>query len=193
MRIVFTNHLGGHILLRRNIYETWGSTVLDLSFELGSIYCSTDEAATEAILKCKQSYANLCGKLGMTTPRDAFITALCKASLPPHYTLTVLQSTSQQPQGAGLQRSKLCSFSFLYYVRVNYPSSKGVFTQKNFRPLFSPIKNNLHGNKLGCLHIHNFSLFIGLNGLGTILPQNSILAYKIVMVMGWISLHVKTS
>jgi hypothetical protein len=30
----------------------------------------------------------------MTTPRDAFITALCKASLPPHYTLTVLNSQS---------------------------------------------------------------------------------------------------
>ena len=42
----------------------------------------------------------------MTTPRDAFITALCKASLPPHYTLTVLQSSSHQSQSAGLQRGK---------------------------------------------------------------------------------------
>ena len=135
MHITFTNHLGGHILLRRNIYETWDSTVLDLSFELGSIYCSTDEAATEAILKCEQSYANLCGKLGMTTPRDAFITALCKASLPPHYTLTVLQSTSQQPQGAGLQRSKLCSFSFLHYVRVNFLVVRECSHGTKYRPL----------------------------------------------------------
>ncbi len=68
---------------------------------------STDESATEAILKCEQIYANLCGKLEMTTPRDAFITALCKASLPPHYTLTVLQSQqNKDTQGPGLQKCK---------------------------------------------------------------------------------------
>ncbi|VDI56064.1 Hypothetical predicted protein, partial [Mytilus galloprovincialis] len=55
---------------------------------------STDESATEAVLKAMKTYANLCGQLEMTTPRDAFITALCKASLPPHYTLTVLNSQS---------------------------------------------------------------------------------------------------
>ncbi|CAG2240516.1 Protein MON2 homolog [Mytilus edulis] len=54
----------------------------------------TDESATEAVLKAMKTYANLCGQLEMTTPRDAFITALCKASLPPHYTLTVLNSQS---------------------------------------------------------------------------------------------------
>ena len=51
---------------------------------------STDETATENILKAQETYAHLCGHLGLMTPRDAFITALCKASLPPHYTLTVL-------------------------------------------------------------------------------------------------------
>ncbi|XP_064632193.1 protein MON2 homolog isoform X2 [Lineus longissimus] len=51
---------------------------------------STDESATEAILKSQQTYASMSGKLGMTVPRDAFITSLCKASLPPHYALTVL-------------------------------------------------------------------------------------------------------
>ena len=100
----------------RYLYKGLSSMQINaLKILLGSIYCSTDEAATEAILKCEQSYANLCGKLGMTTPRDAFITALCKASLPPHYTLTVLQSSSQQPQGAGLQRSKL---SFTTYRNI---------------------------------------------------------------------------
>ena len=51
---------------------------------------STDESATEAILKTLQTCANLCGQLHMHTPRDAFITALCKSSLPPHYSLTIL-------------------------------------------------------------------------------------------------------
>ena len=62
---------------------------------------STDESATEAILKAMQSLAQLSGRLELTTPRDAFITAACKASLPPHYTLTVLnpqRSPSHGPQ-----------------------------------------------------------------------------------------------
>lgn len=38
--------------------------------------------------------AALCGKLGLVTSRDAFITAICKGSLPPHYALTVLNTTT---------------------------------------------------------------------------------------------------
>uniref|UniRef100_A0A8C1VCD7 Protein MON2 homolog n=1 Tax=Cyprinus carpio TaxID=7962 RepID=A0A8C1VCD7_CYPCA len=55
---------------------------------------STDETATESILKAELSMASLCGRLGLVTPRDAFITAVCKASLPPHYALTVLSSSA---------------------------------------------------------------------------------------------------
>lgn len=54
------------------------------------IEASMDESATENILKAVQTYAALCGLLELQTPRDAFITAVCKASLPPHYALTVL-------------------------------------------------------------------------------------------------------
>ena len=57
---------------------------------------STDEGATERILRSEQVYANLCGVLEMTLTRDAFITALCKASLPPNYALTVLNMYPQQ-------------------------------------------------------------------------------------------------
>ena len=75
-----------------------------------ALHFSTDESATEAILKAEQSYANLCGTLAMHTPRDAFITALCKASLPPHYTLTVLNPQGGGGGGSGgrqaIQRSK---------------------------------------------------------------------------------------
>ncbi|KAI0207165.1 MON2-like protein [Lamellibrachia satsuma] len=55
---------------------------------------SCDESATEAILKSVQVYTSLCGQLELSTPRDAFITALCKASLPPHYALTILNTHS---------------------------------------------------------------------------------------------------
>ncbi|XP_053377564.1 protein MON2 homolog isoform X3 [Mercenaria mercenaria] len=59
---------------------------------------STDESATESVLKCMEAYISLCGKLEMSLPRDAFITALCKASLPPHYALTVLNTHGNVPQ-----------------------------------------------------------------------------------------------
>ncbi|XP_075218459.1 mon2 homolog, regulator of endosome-to-Golgi trafficking isoform X2 [Lycorma delicatula] len=65
---------------------------------------STDETTSENVLKAIQTFASLCGSLAslcgnhatiggnldLQTPQDAFITAICKASLPPHYTLTVL-------------------------------------------------------------------------------------------------------
>ena len=62
------------------------------------LFCSNDESATETILKSYQLYANVCGILNLTTPRDAFITSLCKAALPPHYTLTVLNPHSGTAQ-----------------------------------------------------------------------------------------------
>ncbi|KAL6057994.1 hypothetical protein STEG23_015862 [Scotinomys teguina] len=55
---------------------------------------STDEAATENILKAELTMAALCGRLGLVTSRDAFITAICKGSLPPHYALTVLNAAT---------------------------------------------------------------------------------------------------
>lgn len=50
------------------------------------------------MLKSMQAYIGLCGLLDMQVPRDTFITAVCKACLPPHYTLTVFaNSTVQSP------------------------------------------------------------------------------------------------
>lgn len=93
-----------------------------MSLHHSRLRASTDESATEAILKAMESVAHLSGRLQLTTPRDAFITAVCKASLPPHYTLTVLhpqrspthaaappQPTQQQPppQQDGLNRQQV--------------------------------------------------------------------------------------
>lgn len=64
-------------------------------------FSSTDETATENILKAELTMASLCGRLGLVTPRDAFITAICKASLPPHYALTVLSSNAANLSSKG--------------------------------------------------------------------------------------------
>lgn len=58
------------------------------------VEASTDEAVTENILKAVQTYASLCGILNLQTPRDAFITSICKSSLPPHYALTILNTVT---------------------------------------------------------------------------------------------------
>ncbi|CAG9759422.1 unnamed protein product [Ceutorhynchus assimilis] len=58
------------------------------------IDASTDESITETLLKAMQTYTSLCGLLDLHTPRDAFITAICKSSLPPHYALTVLNTVT---------------------------------------------------------------------------------------------------
>lgn len=55
---------------------------------------STDESITENVLKALQTYTALCGLLDLHTSRDAFITAICKSSLPPHYALTVLNTVT---------------------------------------------------------------------------------------------------
>lgn len=55
---------------------------------------STEESITENVLKAIQTYTSLCGMLDLHTPRDAFITAICKSSLPPHYALTVLNAVT---------------------------------------------------------------------------------------------------
>lgn len=76
---------------------------------------STDESASESILKAMQSYVCLAGSLDMTTARDAFVTALCKASLPPYYTLTVL---SDQPYSSSSDYGGVVPGS-----SASYPSS----------------------------------------------------------------------
>ncbi|XP_025028528.1 protein MON2 homolog [Python bivittatus] len=89
---------------------------------------STDEAATENILKAELTMAALCGKLSLVTSRDAFITAICKGSLPPHYALTVLNTTtaalsskSYSIQGQNVQMISPSSESHQQVVAVGQP------------------------------------------------------------------------
>uniref|UniRef100_A0AAR2LKM8 Protein MON2 homolog n=1 Tax=Pygocentrus nattereri TaxID=42514 RepID=A0AAR2LKM8_PYGNA len=80
-----------HQVWEEMVSACWCGLLAALSLLLDA---STDETATESILKAELTMASLCGRLGLVTPRDAFITAICKASLPPHYALTVLSSNA---------------------------------------------------------------------------------------------------
>ncbi|XP_043944224.1 protein MON2 homolog [Protopterus annectens] len=79
------------IVWEEMVNACWCGLLAALSLLLDA---STDETATENILKAEMTMAAVCGRLGLVTPRDAFITAICKGSLPPHYALTVLNSSS---------------------------------------------------------------------------------------------------
>ncbi|KAM9311030.1 protein MON2 homolog isoform 3-T3 [Gastrophryne carolinensis] len=66
----------GRTVWEEMINACWCGLLAALSLLLDA---STDESATENILKAEMTMAALCGKLGLVTPRDAFITAICKA------------------------------------------------------------------------------------------------------------------
>ncbi|KAF3855115.1 hypothetical protein F7725_023170 [Dissostichus mawsoni] len=106
---------GAHQVWEEMVSACWCGLLAALSLLLDA---STDETATENILKAELTVASLCGRLGLVTPRDAFITAICKASLPPHYTLTVLNSNATSLTGK--------SYSILgQTVQIISPSTGG--------------------------------------------------------------------
>ncbi|XP_069760296.1 protein MON2 homolog isoform X5 [Narcine bancroftii] len=122
---------------------------------------STDETASENILKAEMTMASLCGKLSLVTPRDAFITAICKASLPPHYALTVLNSSSSgfhktySIQGQSVQMISPSSESHQQVVAVGQPLTSQpqgtvMLTAKNIQCMRTLLNlAHCHGSVLG--------------------------------------------
>ncbi|XP_070611693.1 protein MON2 homolog isoform X1 [Erythrolamprus reginae] len=113
------------IVWEEMVNACWCGLLAALSLLLDA---STDEAATENILKAELTMAALCGKLSLVTSRDAFITAICKGSLPPHYALTVLNTTSAalsnksySIQGQNVQMISPSSDSHQQVVAVGQP------------------------------------------------------------------------
>lgn len=100
-----------HILNCQLINSSWCGLLAAMT---PLIDAATDESATENILKSMQTYASICGMLELHIPRDAFITAICKASLPPHYALSVL---NMGYQGSGFKSMYICYISYCIYYR----------------------------------------------------------------------------
>ncbi|KAJ8245507.1 hypothetical protein GJAV_G00271460 [Gymnothorax javanicus] len=141
------------------ISACWCGLLAALSLLLDA---STDETATESILKAELTMASLCGRLGLVTPRDAFITAICKASLPPHYALTVLSSSmanlsskAYSIQGQCVQIISPSSDSHQQVVAVGQPLTAQpqgtvVLTAKNIQCMCTLLSlAHCHGAVLG--------------------------------------------
>ncbi|XP_041444584.1 protein MON2 homolog isoform X2 [Xenopus laevis] len=141
------------------INACWCGLLAALSLLLDA---STDEAATENILKAEMTMASLCGKLGLVTPRDAFITAICKGSLPPHYALTVLNTSSAaicnksySIQGQNIQMISPSSDSHQQVVAVGQPlavqpQGTVMLTAKNIQCMRTLLNlAHCHGGYLG--------------------------------------------
>ncbi|XP_046890871.1 protein MON2 homolog isoform X2 [Hypomesus transpacificus] len=150
---------GAHLVWEEMVGACWCGLLAALSLLLDA---STDEAATESILKAELSLAWLCGRLGLVTPRDAFITAVCKASLPPHYALTVLCSSAgnlsnkaYSIQGHSVQIISPSSESHQQVVAVGQPltvqpQGTVVLTAKNIQCMRTLLNlAHCHGAVLG--------------------------------------------
>uniref|UniRef100_A0A3P8VND3 Protein MON2 homolog n=1 Tax=Cynoglossus semilaevis TaxID=244447 RepID=A0A3P8VND3_CYNSE len=150
---------GAHLVWEEMVSACWCGLLAALSLLLDA---STDETATENILKAELTMASLCGRLGLVTPRDAFITAICKASLPPHYALTVLSSNSinlsskaYSIQGQSVQIISPSSESHQQVVAVGQPLSAQpqgtvVLTSKNIQCMRTLLNlAHCHGAVLG--------------------------------------------
>uniref|UniRef100_M4A7K5 Protein MON2 homolog n=1 Tax=Xiphophorus maculatus TaxID=8083 RepID=M4A7K5_XIPMA len=139
-----------HLVWEEMVNASWCGLLAALSLLLDA---STDEAATENILKAEMTMASLCGRLGLVTPRDAFITAICKASLPPHYALTVLSTYSIQ--GQSVQIISPSSESHQQVVAVGQPLTAQpqgtvVLTAKNIQCMRTLLNlAHCHGAVLG--------------------------------------------
>uniref|UniRef100_A0A8C1ISH2 Protein MON2 homolog n=1 Tax=Cyprinus carpio TaxID=7962 RepID=A0A8C1ISH2_CYPCA len=148
-----------HEVWEEMVNACWCGLLAALSLLLDA---STDEAATENILKAELSMASLCGRLGLVTPRDAFITAICKASLPPHYALTILSSNTANLsnkvysiQGQSVQMVSPSSESHQQVVAVGQPLTAQpqgtvMLTAKNIQCMRTLLNlAHCHGGYLG--------------------------------------------
>ena len=78
------------------IDASWANMLSTLTILLES---STDETATDCILKGLQTYASVCGQLKLNSHRDAFLSCICRASLPSNYMTSSLNNVlSKQSQ-----------------------------------------------------------------------------------------------
>lgn len=94
---------------------------------------------TEDILKAHETYIYLCGKMKLTIPRDAFITELCKGSLPPRYAFTLVAAKIPLPP-AVMPPSPTAGDSDDEGVGVTY--------------VFGAHSNEEKGGKKGVVHQH---------------------------------------
>ncbi|KAI1905467.1 hypothetical protein AGOR_G00016500 [Albula goreensis] len=150
---------GAQLVWEEMVSACWCGLLAALSLLLDA---STDETATENILKAELTMASLCGRLGLVTPRDAFITAICKASLPPHYALTILSSSATNLsnktysiQGQSVQIISPSSESHQQVVAVGQPLTAQpqgtvVLTAKNIQCMRTLLNlAHCHGAVLG--------------------------------------------
>ena len=59
------------------------------------LFVSVDDRTMKMVLEAYRLVIQLCGTTGLTSPRDAFLTSLCKSSLPPRYAMSLVT----QPRG----------------------------------------------------------------------------------------------
>ncbi len=98
LALIFDKKQENEACKKQLLESSWCGLLSALSLLLDS---STDDTSTENILKQLETFASFCGKAQLDGPRDAFLASICKASLPPHYTLNVLKATPSTQNVSG--------------------------------------------------------------------------------------------
>ncbi|EDV29746.1 uncharacterized protein TRIADDRAFT_19890 [Trichoplax adhaerens] len=164
-------------LWKKMITSSWCGLLAAMSLLLDA---STDEGTTEALLKGFQQYTSMCGLLQLAMPRDAFITALCKASLPPHYALTksfdsgktwVADASLMHIDSDGNSSTRMSSRTSLLQSGISSPTTAGsvTLTVKNMQCMRALLSiAHCHGNILSTAWqlvlstLQNLTLILGL-------------------------------
>lgn len=136
-------------LLHENLLNSsWCGLLASLSLLIDA---SLDEDMTEQLLKVMQTLIALCGVYNLETARHAFIVSICKSSLPPNYTLPVLNlnllnyalesSSDQEPcsQSQSKQHQRTPSTDLINNYHIL--SNAGLLQQQQQLPSMNPPSN----------------------------------------------------
>lgn len=68
------------VIVKRMAEESWPALLAALSFYIGT---NLDEDLFHDVVSALQNFTSVCGVLGLLIPREAFLTTLCRFSIPP--------------------------------------------------------------------------------------------------------------
>lgn len=134
--------------------SSWCGLLASLSL---LIEASLDEDMTEQLLNVLQFLITLCGVYNLHTPRHALIVAICRSSLPPNYTLPVLnlnllnyalessceQDSSKNSQSQSKQHQRTPSADLINNYHIL--SNASLLQQQQQLPSMNPPPNSASG------------------------------------------------
>lgn len=106
---------------------SWPALLASLSFYLS---VNLDDDLFGDCLSAIQRFTEVCGVLGLDTPRDAFLGSLCKFAVPP--AIVAQAASSEQPSSTAKQGQSVLSVESLSFSGLTAPHPVFTLSSKNF-------------------------------------------------------------